>query len=379
MKLEILPAQAFILNRLAKLPKLNPSAMAPPQYERHLRMLKDQRVVAIGLRTVGLTAKKPDEPIYIQAYADAMRKKAMSEETVSLPDRTAIMETNIPGYPVRRGKVRDIYEIGNDMLAIIATDRISAFDFVLPTGIPDKGKILTQLSIYWFDVLDCENHLVSDDVDDLPYEFQEQKDILQGRTMMIRKTEVIPVECVVRGYLSGSAWKEYQKTGMIGGAVMPTGIRQNMAFPQPLFTPTTKEESGHDKPLSWGEFVSLVGKNTSKELKDISINLYKEAALRAYFKGIIIADTKFEFGRLPDGSSLLIDEVLTPDSSRFWPIDRYGLDFSGHSFDKQYVRDWLINNWEPQVPPPPPLPIEIVEQTRNRYLEALERLTGKGL
>jgi len=381
MKLEILPAQAFILKRLAKLPKLNPSAVAPPEYERHLRMLKDQRIVQIGLRIVGLTPKKPGEDFYVQHYADAVRRESMNEKEIVGPPtpKTALMETDIPGYSVRRGKVRDIYEIDNNMLAIIATDRISAFDIVLPTGVPDKGKILTQLSVYWFDFLDYENHLIDDEVSGLPQEFLEQQDILRGRTMLVRKTEVIPVECVVRGYLSGSAWTQYQKTGMIGGAVMPKGLRQNMAFPQPMFTPTTKEEEGHDKPLIWGEFVSLVGKKTAKELRDTSIELYKQAALKAWLQGIIIADTKFEFGRLADGSSLLIDEVLTPDSSRFWPLDKYGMDLSISSYDKQFVRDWLTENWNGKEKDMPPLPIEIVEQTRNRYLDALEKLTGKGL
>jgi phosphoribosylaminoimidazole-succinocarboxamide synthase len=304
-----------------------------------------------------------------------------------------LLQSNVPGYPVRRGKVRDVYDLGN-RLVIVATDRISAFDWVLPTAIPDKGRVLTALTLFWLDYLRVPNHYLSSDPREMGPAFAAQADLLAGRSMLVRKTEVVPIECVVRGYLAGSGWKEYQKDRTVCGIPLPAGLQQSQQLPEPIFTPATKEDSGHDENVSFERMTHLVGEKVSNELRQRSIDVYGRAADYARARGIIIADTKFEWGKLPfaplapasgergggEGCDLiLIDEVLTPDSSRFWPADQYRVGISPPSFDKQFVRDWLeTTSWDKNSPPPE-LPGEVVERTRQKYLEAYERLTGKKL
>jgi phosphoribosylaminoimidazole-succinocarboxamide synthase len=287
-----------------------------------------------------------------------------------------LLQSNIPGYPVRRGKVRDVYDLG-DRLVIVATDRISAFDWVLPTAIPDKGRVLTALTLFWLDYLDVPNHYLSSDLKQMAPAFAAQADALAGRSMLVRKAAVVPIECVVRGYLAGSGWKEYQKASTVCGIPLPSGLQQSQQLPEAIFTPATKEDSGHDENISFERMTQLVGEKVSNELRQRSIDVYRRAA--DYARGIIIADTKFEWGKFPNGDLILIDEVLTPDSSRFWPADQYRVGISPPSFDKQFVRDWLeTTNWDKNSPPPE-VPSEIVERTRQKYLEAYERLTGKKL
>jgi phosphoribosylaminoimidazole-succinocarboxamide synthase len=292
----------------------------------------------------------------------------------------SIFQTDLKGVPLlKRGKVRDIYDLG-DALLIVATDRISAFDVVLPTPIPDKGKILTLMTLFWLDFLKdiVENHLITADVENYPEELKVYKDILHQRSMIVKKAEVIPIECIVRGYITGSAMKEYQKTGKVCGIELPQGLKEADKLPEPIFTPSTKAEEGHDINITFEEMINLVGKETAETLKELSLKLYTKAANYAEKKGIIIADTKFEFG-ISDGKIILIDEVLTPDSSRFWPKDEYEPGKPQKSFDKQFIRDWLKSiSWEDNTPPPP-IPPEIVEKTREKYLEALYRLTSKTL
>jgi phosphoribosylaminoimidazole-succinocarboxamide synthase len=289
---------------------------------------------------------------------------------------SAVLETSIPGVPVRRGKVRDVYDLG-DRLLLVATDRISAFDWVLPTGIPDKGRVLTQLSAFWFDELAEPNHVLSTEVDrmgELPSEAD--REILAGRTMLVRKTQVVPIECVVRGYLAGSGWKEYRQHGTVCGIRLPAGLSESSQLPEPIFTPATKEESGHDINISFERMVELVGHDVAEELRKRSIGVYERGAELARAKGIIIADTKFEWGQFDD-RLILIDEVLTPDSSRFWPADEYRPGGSPPSFDKQFVRDWLeATDWDKNSPPPE-LPDDVIARTREKYIEAYERLTGR--
>lgn len=287
----------------------------------------------------------------------------------------AIIETCIPGLPKRRGKVRDIYEL-EDHLLLVSTDRISAFDWVLPTGIPHKGQILNQLSAFWFELVGEPHHLVTTDLDRMPLPDGADRSILEGRTSYVRKTQVIPIECVVRGYISGSAWKEYSRTGSVCGIPLPKGLRESDALEEPIFTPATKAETGHDENITFEEMVRIVGEETAVELRERSLRIYRLAVNYARERGIIIADTKFEFGRL-DGQILLIDEVFTPDSSRFWPADSYKPGSSQPSFDKQFVRDWLESVGWDKNSPPPPLPDDIVEKTRAKYIEAYERLTGR--
>jgi phosphoribosylaminoimidazole-succinocarboxamide synthase len=287
-----------------------------------------------------------------------------------------LLRSNVPDYPCRRGKVRDVYDLG-DRLIIVATDRISAFDWVLPTGIPDKGAVLTGLTRFWFDYLDVPNHLLETDPARMPPAFAAQAEVLAGRTMMVRKAAVVPVECVVRGYLAGSGWKEYREAGKVCGIPLPAGLQQSQQLPEPIFTPATKEEVGHDINISFERMAEITGRATAEELRRRSLDVYRRAAEYARGKGIIIADTKFEWGRLPDGTVILIDEVLTPDSSRFWPADQYRPGISPPSFDKQFVRDWLeTTSWDKNSPPPE-LPAEVVARTREKYLEAYQRLTGK--
>jgi len=289
--------------------------------------------------------------------------------------RNSLLQSEIPGIPVRRGKVRDVYDFG-DKLLFVATDRISAFDWVLPSGIPDKGRVLTKLSEMWFDRLDVPHHLISMDVDAVKLPSGVDRESLIGRSMVVKKTEVVPIECVVRGYLSGSGWKEYQKTSSVCGIKLPAGLKESDRLTEPIFTPATKEESGHDINISFERMCEIVGRETSQRLRTLSLEIYRRGAEYALRKGILIADTKFEFGSL-GGQLILIDEVLTPDSSRFWPADTYEPGHGQPSFDKQFVRDWLeTTNWDKNSQPPA-LPDEIVRKTRAKYVEAYTRLVGQ--
>jgi phosphoribosylaminoimidazole-succinocarboxamide synthase len=287
--------------------------------------------------------------------------------------RPPLLQTSLVGLPVKRGKVRDIYDLG-DQLLMVSTDRISAFDWVLPTGIPDKGRVLTQMTAFWFRRLDVPHHLLSLELD--PSRLPTGTDIgtLTGRSMLVRKCDVIPVECVVRGYLEGSGWREYQQTGSVCGISLPAGLQQGSRLEEPIFTPATKAEQGHDINISFTEMAAVVGQQTASELRERSLEIYRQGSKYAWQQGIIIADTKFEWG-WHDGQIILIDEALTPDSSRFWPVDRYQPGRSQPSYDKQFVRDWLsATDWDKNSPPPE-LPTEIVSKTRDKYIEAYERLT----
>lgn len=278
------------------------------------------------------------------------------------------------------GKVRDVYQVGSGQLLFVATDRISAFDYVLATGIPLKGHVLTQLSLFWFDFLKdiVPNHLVTADANQYPAEVQRYTGRLRGRSMLVQKAEMFPVECVVRGYLSGSGWKEYKASGSVCGIKLAAGLRESDELPEPIFTPATKATTGHDENISFDEMTKLVDPEDARRLRDLSLAVYKKAAAFARQKGIIIADTKFEFGRTKSGITLA-DEVLTPDSSRFWPVDLYQPGKSQPSFDKQYVRDYLEEiHWNKQ-PPAPALPTEVARRTSRKYVEAYERLTGRQL
>ena len=291
----------------------------------------------------------------------------------------AYSEISIPELPLyKKGKVRDVYEI-EDKLLIVASDRISAFDYVLPSLIPDKGKILTQLSKFWFDFtsLVCPNHLLTDEIDEFPPVLLKYKEILEKRSMLVHKTEVIPVECVVRGYLSGSGWKDYKATGKISGVKVPSGLREADRLDEIIFTPATKAEEGeHDQNISFKEMQKLIEPELADKVKKISLELFQKASFHALSKGIIIADTKFEFGLLKD-ELILIDEIFTPDSSRFWPLASYSPGQSPPSLDKQFVRNYLEStDWDKESPPPP-LPQSIIEQTSKRYLEIYSLLTGK--
>jgi phosphoribosylaminoimidazole-succinocarboxamide synthase len=286
-----------------------------------------------------------------------------------------LLETSIPSWPARRGKVRDVYDLG-DRLLLVATDRISAFDWVLPTGIPDKGRVLTQTSLFWLELLSEQNHLLTADVAKFDLPSGVDAEPLAGRSMLVRKTQVVPIECVVRGYLSGSGWKEYRQSGEVCGVRLPAGLVESDRLPEPIFTPATKEESGHDINISFARMKELVGAGVAEELRRRSLAIYNRGSELARTRGIIIADTKFEWGSL-DGKLILIDEVLTPDSSRFWPADSYSPGRGQPSFDKQFVRDWLeTTDWDKNSPPPN-LPDEIVLRTREKYIEAYERLTGR--
>jgi len=289
----------------------------------------------------------------------------------------AVLRIEIPQLKVfKRGKVRDIFDTGDNYI-IVATDRISAFDSVMPNGIPDKGKILTQLSVFWFNFTNhlVPNHLVSANIKDYPNRYQ--MEVLAGRSMLVKKTRVLPIECVVRGYLSGSGWSDYQKTGAICGIKLPAGLKESDKLPEPIFTPTSKADFGHDLPVTMQGVIDKIGMEGAEIVKNKSLAVYKAAADHALTKGIIIADTKFEFGQLPDDSTILIDEILTPDSSRFWPADKYQVGKSQPSYDKQFVRDYLESIKWNKEPPAPPLPPEVVKKTREKYLEAYKRLTGK--
>ncbi|MSR55466.1 MAG: phosphoribosylaminoimidazolesuccinocarboxamide synthase [Gemmataceae bacterium] len=287
-----------------------------------------------------------------------------------------MLQSNITAYPRRQGKVRDVYDLGG-RLVIVATDRISAFDWVLPTPIPDKGRILTALTLFWLRWLKVPNHFLSDQAVDLPAEFQAPE--FAGRSMLVHKTEVLPIECVVRGYLAGSGSKDYRRTGAVCGVSLPEGMQESQRLPEPIFTPASKAESGHDENISFDQTIAAVGRVAATELRTRSLDIYNRASAYAATKGVILADTKFEWGRLPSGEIILIDEVLTPDSSRFWPADGYAPGGSQPSFDKQFVRDWLESTTWDKNSPPPELPATVVERTRAKYLEAFERLTGAPL
>jgi phosphoribosylaminoimidazole-succinocarboxamide synthase len=282
---------------------------------------------------------------------------------------------------LRRGKVRDVYEVDSERLLIVATDRISAFDSVSPTPIERKGEVLTALSRFWFAKLGhiVPHHLITTDIEEMPETVRAHANEVRGRSMLVKRTEVFPVECVVRGYLSGSGWKDYQRTGEVCGHKLPAGLRDSEKLAAPIFTPATKAETGHDENISEEQMAEIVGRDVMEQLREVSLRLYTEASDYARGRGIIIADTKFEFGRDQAGTITLIDEVLTPDSSRFWPLDSYEVGKSQASFDKQYVRDYLLSiNWNKQ-PPCPELPPEIARATTARYLEAYELMTGEKL
>ncbi len=292
-----------------------------------------------------------------------------------------VFETNLPGLKlINRGKVRDLYEVDNSIL-MIATDRLSAFDVVFDEPVPDKGRVLTQLSLFWFDMLEhmVPNHLLERDVDNFPEGLRKYRDVLYQRSTIVKRAEPLAIECIVRGYISGSGWKDYQKTGSVCGIRLPRGLKESDRLPEPLFTPSTKAEIGeHDENISFERACEIIGSDIAERVRDISISIYKEASEYALSRGIIIADTKFEFGFIGD-ELCLIDEVLTPDSSRFWPLDEYSPGGPQPSFDKQFVRDYLESiDWDKR-PPAPRLPDEIIEKTRKRYLEAYERITGKDL
>ena len=292
-----------------------------------------------------------------------------------------LLQTDFPELELHAsGKVRDVYVLDRERLLFIATDRISAFDYVLATGIPHKGRVLTQISLFWFDLLRdlVPNHLITADINQYPASLQKYADQLRGRSMIVTRAEMFPVECVVRGYISGSAWKEYKATGQVCGIDLPKGLRESDRLPEPIFTPATKATTGHDENVSFSEMARLVGPEVSRQLRDLSVAIYVRAAEYARQKGIIIADTKFEFGRTAQGITLA-DEVLTPDSSRFWPADKYASGSSQESFDKQYVRDYLEEiRWNKQ-PPAPALPAEVARRTSEKYVEAYHLLTGREL
>jgi len=294
------------------------------------------------------------------------------------PAMKVLSETQFAGLtPAARGKVRDIYDLG-DKLLIVATDRLSAFDVILPTPIPDKGKVLTQLSLFWFDLLKdvIPNHVIS--ATEFPAPFDRFKEELAGRAMVVRKTKPLPIECVVRGYVSGSGWKDYRVTGKICDISLPTGLRESDRLPEPIFTPATKAASGHDENISFDQAAAMVGKDLADRVRAVSLEIYKRAAAYAEPRGIIVADTKFEFGLL-NNDLMWIDEALTPDSSRFWPAAHYSPGGPQASFDKQFVRDYLERMRWPKTPPGPELPPEVVSATRDKYREAYRILTGREL
>ena len=294
---------------------------------------------------------------------------------------TVLVNTNFPDLKLHAsGKVRDVYSVDADHLLFVATDRISAFDYILATGIPNKGRVLTQISLFWFEFLRdiVPNHVATADVNQYPEVLHKYATQLRGRSMLVKRAEMFPVECVARGYLSGSGWKEYQASGSVCGIKLPTGLRDSEQLPEPIFTPATKAQSGHDENISFDRMVEILGRETSEKLRDLTLTIYKKAADYAKSRGIILADTKFEFGVTAAGITLA-DEVLTPDSSRFWPADTYAPGKTQNSYDKQYVRDYLESiKWNKQ-PPAPALPAEVAHKTSEKYMDAYKRLTGHDL
>ncbi len=289
-----------------------------------------------------------------------------------------VLQTSIPGTTPKRGKVRDVYDFG-DKILLVSSDRISAFDWILPTGVPDKGKVLNQTAEFWFETLGVPNHVITTDVNEIP--FPEGTDLSQfeGRSVLCKKTNVVMIECVVRGYLAGSGWKEYRESGTVCGIKLPEGLVESSKLPEPIFTPSTKETTGHDQNISFEECADRVGLDVATKLRDLSLDVFKRGSDYAAKRGIIVADTKFEFGFDDSGELILIDEVLTPDSSRFWPADLYEPGKSQPSFDKQFVRDWLLQSGWDRNSEPPQLPDDIVLKTREKYIEAFERLTDRKL
>ena len=302
------------------------------------------------------------------------------KEPVKSVQPPVILETDLPGVPRHsRGKVRDVYEVDGQLL-IVATDRISAFDYILPTGIPDKGRVLTQLSIFWFDFLRdlTPTHFLTANVDEYPPALHKFRDQLEGRSMLVKRAEMVEIECVARGYISGSGWKEYKQQGTVCGIQLPAGLKESDKLPEPIFTPATKAQSGHDENISFERMASIVGQDLASRLRDLTLSIYSKAARYAETKGIIIADTKFEFGFV-NGELVLGDEVLTPDSSRFWPADTYKPGGPQFSYDKQFVRDYLESiHWNKQ-PPAPELPAEVAAKTSEKYVQAYRVLTGRDL
>lgn len=291
---------------------------------------------------------------------------------------TVLLETSIPYLKLHnKGKVREIFEIDGNLL-LVATDRISAFDVILPNGIPHKGKVLTQMSEFWFELIGelTENHLITTSIDEIDKITEEDRDLLRGRSMLVKKVDVIPVECIVRGYIAGSGWKDYKQNNAICGISLPGDLKESDKLPEPIFTPSTKAESGHDENISFEEAVNITGRELAEEIRQKSIAIYKKASEYALTKGIIISDTKFEWGKYGD-KVILIDEVLTPDSSRFWPMESYSPGKPQPSFDKQFVRDYLESCGWDKNPPPPSLPEDIIRTTSEKYLEAYTKLTGK--
>ena len=291
----------------------------------------------------------------------------------------ALLECSIPGIPQKSGKLRDVFDLG-DKLLMVVTDRISAFDVILPCGVPDKGKVLNQLSLFWMEFFGMKNHLITANVDEYPAELQAYKEDLRGRSMLVKKVNMVEVECIARGYLTGSGWKEYQKSQTVNGEKLREGYQNASKLDEVLFTPTTKAAIGdHDEAINYAETVKLVGEETAKALRETTISLYKRAADFAIQHGIIIADTKFEFGKDADGSLILADEVLTPDSSRFWPEASYAVGSNPPSLDKQYVRDWLDSINFNHQPPRPVLPDDVITRTREIYIKAFKDLSGNDL
>lgn len=292
-----------------------------------------------------------------------------------------LLNTNFPNLKLyAKGKVRDIYEVG-DYLILVSTDRLSAFDVIMSQGIPYKGMVLTKISEFWFNLTKdiIPNHIITTDVNKYPAECKEYSEVLQNRSMLIKKAKVIPIECIVRGYITGSGWNDYKRTGEISGIKLPTGLQESEKFPEPLFTPSTKAEIGdHDENISAEQAVQIVGEENFNAVKSATINIYKKASDYALTKGIIIADTKFEFGKI-EGKIILVDEVLTPDSSRFWPFDKYQKGKVQESYDKQFVRDYLLSINFNKQPPPPPLPEDIIRKTSEKYLDIYKKLTGDSL
>ena len=289
----------------------------------------------------------------------------------------ALLECSIPGVPQKSGKVRDVFDLGESLLMVV-TDRISAFDVILPTGVPDKGKVLNQLSLFWMEFLGMKNHLITANVDEYPEVLQPYKEDLCGRSMLVKKVKMVEVECIARGYLTGSGWKEYKSAGTVNGEKLRAGYENASKLDEVLFTPTTKAAIGdHDEAINYAQTVEIVGAETAAKLKEATISLYTRAAEYARERGIIIADTKFEFGMDDDGSLILADEVLTPDSSRFWPESSYAVGSNPPSLDKQYVRDWLDSINFNHQPPGPELPDEVIGRTREIYIKAYEDLSGR--
>ena len=294
---------------------------------------------------------------------------------------TVLLRTDFPDLQLKAsGKVRDVYNVDEKQLLFVASDRISAFDYILATGIPQKGRVLNQISLFWFDFLAdvVPNHLITADVEKYPGPIRKYADQLRGRSMLVRRAEIFPVECIVRGYISGSGWKEYKATGKVSGITLPTGLKESEQLPEPIFTPSTKATTGHDENISFDQMCDTIGVETASHLRDLALRVYKKAAAYARQRGIIIADTKFEFGQSAQGITLAV-EVLTPDSSRFWPADKYAPGRAQDSYDKQYVRDYLEEiRWNKQ-PPAPGLPPEVARRTSEKYLEAYYQLTGHKL